>query len=186
MKALIVDFETTGLAKTTKPPSDPTQPRPVSMGAVLMEEDNIIQQHYVIIAHDQPSNEKAEAIHGINQTYAGEHGIMPESAADIFECLIDQSDILVAHNLAFDRFIASCLYAQCGLNVETVNNHPGFCTMKAAKSLPFLAAANLSHVYEQMCHAPAYVSKVHNAMDDALQCAKVFRSMVRKGYGPIV
>lgn len=186
MKALAIDVETTGFAKTTKPPAHPEQPEIVSIGLVLTNDDNPIAEYYSVVQHISPSQPAAEEIHGISCAYAAEHGVSKEHAAEMLMHFLNRADLLVAHNLNFDRFMAMCLMSQVAGDYDPIESAPGFCTMNAAKSIPYMNATNLPYVYNQLCGLFAMDHEAHRAIDDARACSMIFRAMVSKGYGPVV
>lgn len=140
MLALIFDTETTGKAAFNKPSVDPVQPNLVQLGALLVDLESG-KEYAAVDLIVYPSNwdvpQEAALIHGVSTGLAKRTGVNLDTAVNVFLDLVDVADVVVAHNIAFDRIIMERASAMVALarGEEVVDPFEGkalFCTMRAA------------------------------------------------------
>lgn len=190
MKVLVADFETTNFPELKTPPSDGRQAEIVSMGLILADvgehEITTISEYYAIVEHCRPSKEEAEAVHGIKKDFADLHGIDKESAAGFIDCFCSQADLFVAHNVAFDLFMAKCGLAQADFDYRFLQDMPTYCTMQQARKLPGMTKYNLEHCLSYLCSIQRPSGQRHNAIEDARGCLEVYKTLQEMwGLAPI-
>lgn len=140
MLALVFDTETTGKAAFNKPGVDPIQPKLVQLGLLLIDLESG-REYAAIDLIVYPSGwdvpQEAALIHGVSTGLAKRVGVNLDTAVNTFLDLIDVCDVVVAHNIVFDRLIMERATAMVSLaQGEEVSDpfagKPLFCTMRAA------------------------------------------------------
>ena len=110
-KILVFDTETTGLPKDYQASVKAIHnwPRVVSLGMALQIEGKEVQTYRCIVKPDGFTVPKeASAIHGITHEQAMDEGISLTLALDAFEFWLNGCDVLVAHNMSYDRPVLGC------------------------------------------------------------------------------
>lgn len=133
---LFFDTETTGLYNDRAAPDDPIQPHIVQLAASLYNDDGRKLSSFCLIIDpgigdgiDIP--EAAAKVHGITNELAVVLGVSLESALATFTHLYQRSDLVVAHNMKFDRaMIETAISRYYGRHMPL--RKPLFCTMEAA------------------------------------------------------
>jgi DNA polymerase III epsilon subunit-like protein len=142
MPELFFDVETTGLPPRNAKPSDYDKfngCRVVSIAWNLRDEKTVYSQKYAV--SDPGSIEDgivgAEHIHGITIDVIEKYGSPIEAVIHEFFDDVQKSDMIVAHNLEFDRkVVASELYRMgCKEAGDKFMNYRGICTMKTTTNL---------------------------------------------------
>ncbi|MDE7540166.1 3'-5' exonuclease [Gluconobacter sphaericus] len=136
----------------------------------------------------------AAAIHGITTEKAARYGIREQVAAVLFYDLTCRADLLVAHNIKFDRQIVATMYARAKRS-EWKLPEAQFCTMEAAAPLmnlpptPRMRATGIikpkapkleeciQHFYGETLEG------AHVGLVDVRACARIYFEMKRMGEG---
>lgn len=113
MNTFFFDTETTGLVSPNKPDLHVGQPMPVQLGFKLdsqamreMSAANIlIQTNTCETFGPWHVNPKAAEVTGIDNAIADSFGVHLISAMEIFLDTIELADVVVAHNIAFDKVV---------------------------------------------------------------------------------
>jgi DNA polymerase-3 subunit epsilon len=203
MLALIFDTETTGIVKWNAPAVSPEQPNLVQLGALLvdLETRRELQVLDIIIAPDGWTIPvEASNVHGIPQALAEQCGMMLESAVLPFRDLVAAADIVIGHNLKFDKIIMERASAMVDLifgqpvgNLWTPKNQFG-CTMltstpivkKPQKSKRPMHSQDFAWPKLKEAHAFFFGEEFdnqHNAMADVRATLKIFYELVDKHDG---
>lgn len=140
MLALVFDTETTGKANFGKPGVDPCQPQLVQLGCLLVDLDTgkeYAAVDLIVFPSSWDIPQEAALIHGVTKQTASRVGVNLDTAVNTFLDLVDVADVVVAHNIAFDKLIMERAVAMVNLakGEEVVDPFAGktmFCTMKAA------------------------------------------------------
>lgn len=107
MRALFLDTETTGLPKNrTKSAYEQKDnwPDPVSLSWIVTEGSTIVTaKSFIIKPQGWTIPADSVKIHGISQDFATKHGYDLEQVIHIFSKDIRTCDLLIAHNLEFDK-----------------------------------------------------------------------------------
>lgn len=143
MKVLFFDTETNGLpANYQAPPHDTNNwPRIVQLAWSLQENGQVLNWHasgnYIIRPQGWEITTETSDIHGITQQRALNEGWPIASVLATFSNALNAADLIVAHNLDFDRHVvASEMYrAQQGMALWHLWHKEGFCTMKRGTQL---------------------------------------------------
>lgn len=193
MNILFFDTETTGKYDFKLPPDHPSQPYLVQLGAILTDDNGKERAGInVLIKPDGWTiSQEVVAIHGITEEIAYSCGVNIKTAAFLFNNLCYQADLLVAHNLDFDKNIMTSVFMrnQMGHRMSKMNK---YCTMRSATPVLKIprqqGQSTSSHAYKwptlSECvrfffneeHAGA-----HDAMNDVVACARVYQELRDRG-----
>jgi DNA polymerase III subunit epsilon len=105
MNILFFDSESTGLIKFKLPFTNPSQPRLVP--------------------------KEAEAVHGISTEFATKYGLSLRLVMSLFGELVSIADLVVAHNVDYDKTIAEIESLKLGIPY-CLKEKKLFCTMKTS------------------------------------------------------
>lgn len=188
---LFFDTETTGFVDKKKPANWEGQPRLVQLGAVLTEDDGTERAVVNLIVRPEPMMripEQASRVHGITDEIAFRCGVTPKSAMGVFFRLVEVSDLLVAHNMAFDLLVMQAEAYRNGQEkiAELLQSETLFCTMETATpivNLPptdrMLAAGFNKPKAPKLEECIRYffgeeIEGAHDALVDVRACARVY------------
>lgn len=168
---IFFDTETTGLISQKLELSDPSQPRIISLAAILVDDDkNIVDQMNILVKHDGLEiPEFITKINGITSAMCDDDGVMPAKAIEQFNDMKAKSTIRVAHNVMFDK----CMVAreELALGMEHLPYHgETFCTMQMCRALGM--KGNLAKMYNQLFGKD--FEGAHNALADTMACMEIF------------
>ncbi len=151
MKVLFFDTETNGLPKDRRalPQQVDSWPRILQLGWALVDiQDNgamtVCDARSVVLnPGDLVWNAESAAIHGITQDRVQSEGISSAQALAQFKSLVQQSHVIIAHNMAFDKPILRAEYFRLDPSESFYWWTPyEYCTMEATKHLCKLPFAN--------------------------------------------
>tara|TARA_Y100000389_G_scaffold178212_1_gene191173 strand:- start:47 stop:697 length:651 start_codon:yes stop_codon:yes gene_type:complete len=192
MKVLVFDTETSNLPEkntTNKyfPISFTTKwPHIMQLSAILYDTDKhrlLDQLDYVIkIGPNVVISNESLNIHGITRDRAESCGIDIKTALNLFKALMDKSDIIVGHNITFDK---SMLSVEAFRNRMTIDFTPKseYCTMKKSISTCKIEAVSkagntyykfpkLIELYQFLFHETPH--NLHNSFVDILICLRCY------------
>ncbi|MCE5264760.1 MAG: 3'-5' exonuclease [Deltaproteobacteria bacterium] len=159
---VIVDLETTGLS--------PRQGhRVIEIGAVAVEDGEIVEEFTTLIDAGIPVPPEVQAIHGItDEMLVGQPP--PEEVFPSFQHFIGAS-VLVAHNAAFDIRFLRHEFARLKMNLP--NGH--VCTLELCRlRFPRLIDRTLETVYLHLFPEAGLLRQNHRALDDARMTARIW------------
>jgi DNA polymerase III subunit epsilon len=162
---VVFDLETTGLS--------PRQGhRVIEIGAVALENGEIVDEFATLIDAGVPVPPTVQAIHGITDEML-EGRPKPEEVLPLFGAFIADS-VLVAHNAAFDiRFLR---HEFARLRMSLPNRH--VCTLEMSRlRFPRLIDRTLETVYLHLFPEAGLHRQKHRALDDARMTAKIWLKM---------
>lgn len=132
MTILFFDTETTGLFSDRLPVDHPDQPYIVQLAAQLCHDDGEpIAGFSLIVDPGVTIPERASQVHGITNDIAAQFGVSAETALSSFGHLYTRADLVVAHNVKFDRGLIETAIARRYGRVKDLTK-PLYCTMEAA------------------------------------------------------
>ncbi|MBS1060733.1 3'-5' exonuclease [Gluconobacter sp. Dm-44] len=192
MSILFFDTETTGFAKPGLPTGHEDQPHCVQLAAILTDDQGREEACVNVIIRPEGWTvpDATAAIHGITTEKAARYGIREQVAAVLFYDLTSRADLLVAHNIKFDRQIVATMFARAK-RTEWKLPEAQFCTMEAATPLvnlpptPRMRAAGIikpkapkleeciQHFYGETLEG------AHDALVDVRACARIYFEMKR-------
>ncbi len=177
MKHLIIDTETTGLP-TGEPLWDPSQPWPVELAALLVDDDLRVRSTlHVLVVPPVEIPEETTKIHGITLEVAQRFGVPPRGAMGALMRLYSVADVVVAHKVSFDDFIVRSACARSGVPFV---KRPLRCTKEAAKGLLEEGhSTRLAPVRLALCgrETPQW----HSALPDVEACLDIYATQLARG-----
>ena len=184
MKAVIFDVETTGLPKQRNASLDDTElwPYIVQISWIVIDiidgEIISIQDHIIKLPEDVIIPEDSTKIHGITNE------MMLASGKDIkyilteFQNDINQSEIIVAHNISFDEAVIGVeSIRNLGFNLFDSYKRNRYCTMKRSRKL-CKKWAKLSFLHEKLFNQVP--NNLHNSLIDVFVCYRCFYMLYYK------
>lgn len=184
-KLLFFDTETSGLPDFNKRASDPTQPHIVQLACELTDHlGSVIESHNVLIRPDGWTIPKETSdIHGITNETA-QVGIAESVAASLFMDMVKKANLLVAHNIKFDKFMARIAMRRFGLLSDEQDEWwkalPQFCTMQNTTDLCRLPGKiEGRYKFPKLQEAYFHIfnrefDDAHDALADVNACKEIF------------
>lgn len=186
MSALIFDIETTGLPDRCGNRFYPYYElnRYDSARIVSIAFKSEKEERYFIIQPSFPINNSH--IHGITYEMAQEQGVSFQSVIDYLISIIDQVDILVAHNIDFDyNILLSELHRSCPHNgspfqeiIYKLKQKKQYCTMKESIMVCKIKNQFGKYKYPKLIELYQHFFKdtfeAHNALEDTRATAKCY------------
>ncbi len=185
---LFFDTETTGLPKNWQAPLDDLNnwPRLVQLAWLFVDEGGkeIKGKNQIIKPEGFEIPEDASAVHGITTEKAVEEGILLNEALFEFAQAIENSKILVAHNMSFDEKIMGAEFLRKEINNKLFERFK-ICTMH--KSTDFCKIENgygykwpkLIELHEKLFNSG--FDGAHDALADVKACARCFFELKERG-----
>ncbi|MDE0884715.1 MAG: 3'-5' exonuclease [Myxococcota bacterium] len=189
MKALLFDTETTGMVVRDRPPQDPAQPNLVQLGMLLVETEDWTPRarHSMLVRLPEGARieEGAKKAHGISEEDCARYGVPVMVAASLFNQLCLQAEVIVAHNMAFDRSIMQTALHRLGDKPDRMKDVRLVCTMQESTDLLKLPGRFGSYKWPSLAEAYTYFTKqelvgAHDALVDTEACLAVFQGLIEK------
>lgn len=207
MFALAFDTETTGMVDWQGEPTADTQPELVQLAAILydlrcpMPELRSWREVAMMSVIVRPEGwiipAEASQVHGIDQATAEYLGIGRDNAMLTFCDLAARADVILAHNIDFDRVIveAAKFRVDRAAGVEYQRpwqpHHQPLCTKLAATDVVQIPKTNGREGWKwpslNECYQFFYAQDVngaHDALVDVRACVNVFYELVELGHFP--
>ena len=193
MKIGFFDTETTGFTKPNGEHSD--QPHCCQIAALLADEDGTeLQSYETIIAPGEVEPfhfiipDRVAEIHGISTLRAIDEGVqLPEAMAKFWE-IMEQADVVVAHNIDFDIIVVSAAMFRTGMDPSPFQLKERFCTMKNLTDvirIPKTRGSGFKWPKLQECHLNFFgegFEDAHSAMADVRAMVKVYFHAKQEGH----
>lgn len=186
MKILIFDTETTGLPIGRNPSIYDTQkwPHILQLSYIVYDSETndiiTVEDDYIRIDDDVVIEPGSQKIHNISKELLIERGIPIQDALYKFNSFTAQSDLLVGHNVSFDKrmVIVEGIRNKIKMNVDDT-----YCTMRNSVELckierewpdgnKYFKYPTLSELYEELFKITP--KNTHNALIDILICMRCF------------
>ena len=157
-KVVFVDVETTGLTNSD---------RIVSFAAILLETQSLstgkftVSAIHVVCDPGKKSHPRAESVHGFSDWVLRHQDPFSEYAGEI-ESLLDEADLIVAHNANFDMNFIDRELVAVGRRPSA---KPIYCTMEGHRNLGRGGSASLTAVASQIGVSRRGTN--HGALEDA-------------------
>ena len=190
MKALLFDTETTGMVVRGKPAQDPAQPDLLQLGMLLVETEDWTPRarHSMLVKLPEGARieEGAKQAHGISEEDCALYGVPLMVAVSLFNQLCLQADMVVAHNLAFDRSIMQTALHRLGGKPDRMKGIRAVCTMEESTELLKLPGRFDSYKWTSLAEAYTFFTQrelvgAHDALVDTEACLAVFQGLVDQG-----
>lgn len=184
MNTLFFDFETTGIYNFKSSPDDTAQPWPTQLAFVVFNDDRkLVHQAKILIKPEVPIAAEAAEKTGITTEFATEHGVKVGVALTTFLHFAQHVDLLVAHNVDFDRQILESAVTRITSTPYTIDT-PTFCTMKSMTNVCQLSGKipgkfkwpKLVEAYKH-CFNTEF-DGAHDALADVTATSRIFFWMV--------
>jgi DNA polymerase III subunit alpha len=188
---LIFDTETTGLPRNKTAPLTDLEnwPRLVQLAWQLHDSSGkLLAQHNLIIkpdGFDIPF--KAEKIHGISTKRANEEGVSIKQAFDLFKSDLENTTLLIGHNIEFDINILGAEFIRNEISVDyflslqkldTGLSSIEYCQLTGGIGGK-LKMPRLTELYEKLFNEG--FPEAHDASYDVSATAKCFFGLLSKG-----
>jgi len=189
MKLLVFDTETTGLPEGRKPKISESDkwPHILQFSYILYDTDTnrVLQEANDIIKlpEDVVISPKSIQIHGITRNTSEKHGISIKHAINKFKQALMRADILIAHNLEFDKrlYMAECYRNK--MRHDMYDSKIYHCTMKAninrckisvtnSKGETYFKYPSLLELHKELFNTEPI--NLHNAFCDILICLRCY------------
>ncbi len=188
MMYLFFDTETTGLPVSWRAPVSALDnwPRLVQLAWLLCDQNGTPSERRSLIVRPEGFEipEAATAIHGITTAQAANEGFPLRHVLDDFAAAIDQSQLLVAHNVSYDQNVLGAEYLRTGIESRLMGT-PSLCTMEASTEFCAISGPRgfkwptLSELYSRLFGRDP--ERVHAAEVDVNTCAECFFELRRRG-----
>jgi DNA polymerase III epsilon subunit-like protein len=196
MKVLVFDTETNGLPKGINPSITDTQnwPHILQISFILYDDEshNIIdiQDHLINVDNTVEISDECTKIHGITRYKCNKKGISMTDALDIFNNVLQIADIVVGHNVSFDKRIimVECIRQKKAQYFTRFGvRKPEYCTMKTSTQLcaiekinnttgeKYFKYPNLSELHEKLFGNKP--NGTHDSMADILICMRCYEML---------
>jgi len=186
MKVLIFDTETTGLPEGKNPSIYETQkwPHIIQLSYIVYDSETndivTLEDDYISIGNDVIIQPDSQKIHNISREMLADKGISIEQALEKFNKFSEMSDLLVGHNVSFDKRM---VMVEGIRNKIRVNIHDTYCTMKNSVELckierfwpngdTYFKYPTLSELHNELFQK--IPKNTHNALIDILICMRCF------------
>lgn len=191
MKVLVFDTETTGLPERSAGNVCKTQywPHVIQLSYIMYDTEKrsilVNHDHIIKLAPHVNITETSIEMHGITREKSERDGVCMKYALELFIICMKESDVIVAHNMSFDREMigVECIRQNCLTPFNLVNNIE-FCTMKSTVKLcriervskitgrSYYKYPTLSELHH--CMFNSIPQNTHNSLVDVLICLRCF------------
>lgn len=183
---LFFDTETTGIPKSWKAPLSDLDNWPRLVQIAWMKYDangnKTDEQDYIIKPEGFTIPRDAAEVHGITTEQAEQEGVELKGVLEEFSGLINESSLLVAHNISFDEKIVGAEFIRKEVKSRLFQTKK-ICTMKASTDYCKLPG-NYGYKWPKLSelHMKLFdheFEEAHNAAVDIAACAKCFWELKR-------
>lgn len=186
---LFFDTETTGLPINYLAPAEELNnwPRLVQLSWILTEGNGreIMIKNRIIKPEGFIIPKEASNIHGIDDETALKKGVKLKKVIEEFCSALDNSEMIVAHNIKFDEKIVSAEMIRLNISLNCIDDKIKLCTMK--NSTDFCRIKNgfgykwpkLEELHQKLFSKG--FSNAHDAFFDVKACAKCFFELKKRG-----
>jgi len=187
---LFFDTETTGLPRDWNASVNDVDnwPRIVQISWVIYKNGTKISSSDFII---KPEGFKipveSSDIHGVTTERAEKEGVSLRAVLTEFQNLIEQADLIIAHNISFDEKIVGAEFIRKNMS-DSLESKKTICTMKRSTDFCAIPSSNgysdykwpkLSELYMKLFDAE--FEDAHNSLADVNATAKCFWEMKKRG-----
>ena len=177
------DTETTGIPDFNKPAEAEGQPRVASMAGVLVRRSDreIISFYNLPIKPDGwVMSAELEKIHGLSHEFLCQHGVKMACVLDLYEHMLEQGAVIVAHNAQFDLKMMRGELRRAG-RPDLFENTWRICTYRQSPDDCKHARGNkrLGTMYEY--YTGQKPKNAHRAIGDVQMLRQMFFAMEDKG-----
>lgn len=187
---LIFDVETTGKPKKYDAPPDDLSnwPRMVQIAWIKYDKDGGEIEHGGCIIRPDGFTipDDATEVHGITTEIAMKDGVPLKDALNGFLASVDESNLLVSHNISFDENVVLSELIRENFDHSNFKNKPKVCTMKDSTRFCQIPGyygeykwPKLSELYYKLFGID--ITNAHTAIGDTKACADCFFKLKEMG-----
>jgi len=190
-RILVFDVETTGLPTKYKPSITELDvwPRIVQISWIVYDASMMdllkLEDHIIKLPKNMRIPESSTKIHGITNEMMKEKGKDLQNILNKFYEDLNNANIIVAHNLEFDKSMVQVESIRRNLPYEFINKAE-FCTMKNGENICKLTRVNkynkvvskfpkLIELYDKLFNEVP--NNLHNSLNDILVCFRCYFKM---------
>lgn len=194
MSILFFDTETTGLKVDNLPCIHEKQPMVIQLGLKLDQENRHERARLSMMGRPEGwvMGAKAKEITGLSEELATAHGIHFVTLVELFIDMVDNADIIVAHNASYDvTVMRRAVKVYCDMTGQeywdVFKDKTIICTMLAAMDIvKALPKRNGKYKWPNLTECMRFFfnedhSKAHDALADVDACARVFYELLDTG-----
>jgi len=179
---LVIDTETTGMYDFKSSPDAPHQPRLVQLAMLAVEGDRTVAAISVMIRGVIIPDEAAE-VHGITTEIAAACGVPLLASLAFFDDFLTRSNLVIAHNLSFDRAI---MWSELIREGFSAYHRDGYCTMHAMTPICRIPGRYGDYKWPKLTEAYRHcfgedLDGAHDALADARACLRIYRWLENLG-----
>jgi DNA polymerase-3 subunit epsilon len=184
----VFDTETTGLPKKYNAPVSELEnwPRLVQLAWAVYDDNAnlLIEQNFIVKPVGFTIPVEASNVHGITTEKAEKEGILLEEVLNIFSGTLNDTDILVAHNIMFDEKIVGAEFIRKNIS-NNLDKLQKVCTKEASTDYCKLPGnygykwPNLTELHNKLFNTG--FEGAHDALTDVRACARCFYELKRLG-----
>ena len=190
MKILVFDTETTGLPEEKASIYEKNKwPYIVQLSYILYDLSNndfTIKDNYIKLNPTVEISPKSIEVHGLTHEILNKKGIDIVSALNEFNYFLDNCDIVIGHNISFDKrmIFVECLRHKLNQNFTKFKGNekickPEYCTMKNTKEFcnitrlsrennNYIKFPSLTELYSKLFPDTPIPNELHNSLVDIL------------------
>jgi len=180
IRILFFDTETNGLPNNFDAPISDTNnwPRLVQIAWLVFDANGglINEENHIIKPIGFKISKSSTDIHKITNQIANEKGVLIPEILDKFKKVVENSDLVVSHNINFDENIMGSEFIRYGLN-NVLHSKRKFCTMKSSTNfcaIPGFKGYKWPKLIELYRKLFSKDFEEHNALDDVKATADCF------------
>jgi DNA polymerase III epsilon subunit-like protein len=182
MKILFFDTETTGVSNFKAPPSHPTQPFLMQLGALLVDSETQEDRAKLSLLCKpdiwKAVDPGAERVHGLSAELCDQYGVPSSVALLLFNNLVMQADRIVCHNTAFDLLIMRAMAHRLE-KPDRTKGKDTFCTMTAYTGICKLPGTHGGYKWPKLSEAYFHVfgenfEGAHDALSDVIPTKAIY------------
>lgn len=194
MRVLFFDTETTGLKVDGLPCTHEKQPMVIQLGLKLDEENRKERASISVMARPEGwvMGAKAKEITGLSEELATTFGIHFITLVELFIDMVDNADIIVAHNANYDiTVMRRAVQVYCDMTGQeywdVFKDKTVICTMLAAMdTVKATPKRNGKWKWPNLTECMRFFfnedhSKAHDAFADVVACSRVFYELLDTG-----
>jgi len=178
---LVFDTETTGLptgSRTYKNLTGYDGCRIVSIAVVHYDENhNVLRTMNELVKPEgyQEMPEGAFKVHGITYQDAFDKGKPLIKILQVFDLLLEQTNIVIGHNIEFDLNVLKSETFRKGMSVDRLDSIKPICTLEMTKKI-YNKPMKLIEIYHLLFNE--HFKGAHDALSDTLACARVYHKLL--------
>ena len=186
---LFFDTETTGIPMNYNAPTSDSSnwPRLVQLSWIVTDKDcRVLHQHdHIIYPNGFSIPNDAASIHGITTKIAQAKGVPLQKAIEEFLADFNKVEIIVGHNIAFDKKIVGAELIRLGKK-DVMQTKTSRCTMESSTDFCKIYARNGGYKWPKLqeLHKKLFdceFEDAHNSMSDVTATLDCFRELKKRG-----